>query len=118
MATRVEDSVLVVLTTLPSEPVARELVNRLVEDRVIACGTVLGGARSIYRWEGRVEQADEAQVILKTRRGRWDDLVAAIRRHHPYDVPELLALPVELGLPTYLAWVHDETCPEGEGKEA
>jgi periplasmic divalent cation tolerance protein len=68
----------------------------------------------VYRWEGRIEAADEAQVILKTRRDRWEALVEAIRQHHPYEVPELLAVPVERGIPSYIAWVGEETRPHPE----
>ncbi|MGD2135833.1 MAG: divalent-cation tolerance protein CutA [Gemmatimonadales bacterium] len=104
---------LVVLTTLPSEQEARAFVRRLVEDRVVACGTVLGAVTSIYRWHGTVEEAAETQVLLKTRRERWNALVGAARESHPYDVPELLALPVDAGLPAYLDWVRTETSAEG-----
>ena len=100
---------LVVLTTLATADAARALVRRLVEDRVIACGTVVPGASSIYRWQGTITTDDEALVVLKTVGARWDALVAAIERHHPYEVPELLALPVSAGLPSYLAWVEAET---------
>lgn len=100
---------LVVLTTLATADAARALVRRLVEDRVVACGTVVPGAASIYRWEGAVTTDDEALVLLKTVRARWDALVTAIERHHPYDVPELLALPVTAGLPAYLSWLDAET---------
>jgi periplasmic divalent cation tolerance protein len=100
---------IVVLTTLASADAARALVRRLVEDRVVACGTVVPGATSIYRWQGAVTTDDEALVLLKTVGARWDARVAAIERHHPYDVPELLALPVSAGLPSYLSWVEAES---------
>lgn len=104
---------LVVLTTLPSPEEARGFVRRLVAERVVACGTVLGAATSVYRWEGSVEEATETQVLLKTRRGRWDALVEAVRELHPYEVPELLGVPVDAGLPAYLEWVATETADEG-----
>jgi periplasmic divalent cation tolerance protein len=100
---------LVVLTTLATADAARALVRRLVEDRVVACGTVVPGSTSIYRWQGAVTTDEEALVLLKTVGARWDALVAAIERHHPYDVPELLALPVSAGLPAYLSWIDAET---------
>jgi periplasmic divalent cation tolerance protein len=99
---------LVVMTTLGSEADARVLVAALLEDRLIACGTVLPGARSIYRWEGRVTEELEVVVLLKTQTARWDALRAAIERRHPYQVPELLALPVTLGLERYLSWLASE----------
>lgn len=113
MPERADGSTLLVLTTLPDREVARATVRSLVERRLVACGTLLDGATSVYRWEGTVEEAREVQVLLKTRTGRWDALRNAVRELHPYDVPELLALPVTAGLPAYLAWVGRETMPEG-----
>lgn len=99
----------VVLTTLGSFDAARDLVRRLVEDRVVACGTVIPGGTSIYRWQGAVTTDAETLVVLKTVRGRWEGLVAAVNRHHPYDVPELLAFPAEAGLPRYVEWLAAQT---------
>lgn len=112
-----EAPAIVVLTTLPNAGEAKAFVRRLVEERVVACGTVLGEVTSIYRWQGAIEEAGETQVILKTRRDRWDALQAAVRTAHPYDVPELLALPVESGLGAYLEWVAAQTTAH-EGEEA
>lgn len=100
---------IVVLTTFADGDAARSFVRRLVDERVAACGTVLAGATSIYRWEGDITEADETLVVLKTTRARWPELAAAAKHLHPYDVPELLALPVEAGLPAYLAWLTEET---------
>lgn len=102
---------IIVLTTLPSPDAARTFVRRMVETRVAACGTVLPNATSVYWWEGALEEASEVQVILKTRRDRWEALQAAVQQHHPNDVPELLALPVIEGLPAYLDWVATEAAP-------
>jgi periplasmic divalent cation tolerance protein len=98
----------VVLTTLDSVAEARRLVHQLVEQRVIACGTVLPGATSVYRWRGDVTEENEVVVIMKTMRDRWDALREAVAEHHPYEVPELLALPVAAGLEAYLAWLSEE----------
>ena len=106
-------TVLLVLTTLPDRDAAGSMVRELVDRRLIACGTILDGVTSVYRWEGGVEQARETQVLLKTSRERWGSLRDAVIGLHPYDVPELLALPVTAGLPAYLAWVGSETMPEG-----
>jgi len=103
-----ERSALVVLTTLGSIADARKLVRALVEDRLVACGTLLPGARSIYRWEGSMKEESEVVVLLKTDASKWDALAAAIRRLHPYDVPELLAVPVSRGLDRYLDWLESE----------
>ena len=107
-----QSSHIVVLTTVGGEEEARELIRGLVEDRVIACGTMVG-ATSIFRWEGVVSEESETLVFLKTRRERWHDLETAVKRRHPYDVPELLALPVEVGLDAYLSWINRETSDGG-----
>ena len=99
---------LVVLTTLGSVADARKLVRALVEARLVACGTLLAGASSIYRWEGQVTEEREVVVLLKTESARWEALTAAVRERHPYRVPELLALPVERGLEAYLQWLGSE----------
>ncbi len=103
---------MVVLTTLGDEATARTFIEELVEDRVVACGTMVG-ATSIFRWEGSVTSEQEVLVLLKTQRARWADLEAAVKRRHPYSVPELLALPVEAGLDAYLNWVDQETTATG-----
>jgi periplasmic divalent cation tolerance protein len=96
---------LVVLTTLASEQDARALITALLADRLVACGTLLPGARSLYRWEGKVTEQGEVVVLLKTEQSQWEALCAAVRARHPYQVPELLALPVAHGLAPYLAWL-------------
>jgi len=103
-----EPTALVVLTTLGDADAARAFVAALVQARVIACGTLLPGATSIYRWEGELKEEAEVVVLLKTDAARWDDLCAAVRERHPYQVPELLALPVTQGLDLYLSWLTSE----------
>ena len=104
-------------TTAPTAEAARALVAALVERRIVACGTVLPGATSIYRWKGAVERKEEALVVLKTTTGRWEELAAALPGLHPYEVPELVAMPVVGGHPAYLQWVSDETAEPGLRKE-
>lgn len=101
-------SALVVLTTLGSLEDARMFVTGLVESRLVACGTLLPAATSIYRWEGAVTEEREVVVLLKTDESRWEALSAAVRERHPYQVPELLALPAERGLERYLSWLARE----------
>jgi len=86
----------------------RTLVTALVAERLIACGTLLPGARSIYRWEGEVTEEGEVVVLLKTDVSRWEALCRTVRERHPYQVPELLALPVDRGLEPYLSWLASE----------
>lgn len=99
---------LVVLTTLGSADEARALVRALVDARLVACGTIVPGAASIYRWKGEVREDSEVVVLLKTEAARWDALAALVRERHPYEVPELLALPADRGLDAYLHWLAAE----------
>jgi len=107
----------IAFTTAPTAEAARALVTALVERRLVACGTVVPGATSVYWWHGAVERQEEALVVLKTTTQRWEELAAAVSGLHPYDVPELVALPVVSGLPAYLRWVSEETAEPGTGKE-
>lgn len=100
---------LVVLTTVASDEEAVALVRELLDRRLIACGTLLPGARSLYRWQGKVADEREVVVMLKSRSARLEALRAAFAELHPYKVPEMLALPVESGLEKYLEWINAET---------
>ena len=99
----------VVLTTVTSEDEAMTLVRALLDRRLIACGTMLPGARSLYRWEDRIADEPEVVVLLKTRSERVAALESAFAELHPYKVPELLALPVSAGMEQYLGWIGRET---------
>jgi periplasmic divalent cation tolerance protein len=100
---------LVVLVTAPTPERAAEIARALVEERLAACGNVVQGIRSIYRWEGKVQEDAEALLVLKTTRARFDALRDRVLALHPYEVPEVIALPVEAGSARYLAWIADET---------
>ena len=100
---------LVVLTTLGDRSQAVAFVRNLVADRLVACGTVLDDAVSIYRWKDDITEEREVLVILKTTSARWDSLQDTIAERHPYDIPELLALPIRAGLEPYLRWLTAET---------
>ncbi len=100
---------LLVITSLPDAETARALAARLVEQRVAACVNILAPCHSIYRWEGKVEEAEEVPLLIKTTVSRYAALEEAIRAYHPYELPEIVAVPVEKGLPGYLAWVAKET---------
>jgi periplasmic divalent cation tolerance protein len=104
---------ILVFTSLGSMEAARAFVRQLIDERLVACGTILPRAESVYRWEGKVTTSEEAVVLLKTTRDRWDALSMRVRDLHPYQVPELLAVPVDAGLEPYLAWVSAETMAEG-----
>jgi periplasmic divalent cation tolerance protein len=100
---------LVVLTTVSNHEEAVKLIRVLLERRLVACGTILPGARSLYRWEGKIADEEEVVILLKTRAERIEVLEVAFGELHPYKVPELLALPVTAGLARYLAWINEET---------
>lgn len=100
---------LLALSTAPSADVGRAIVKTLVERRLIACGTVLDSATSIYRWKGAIEDTHEAVLLLKTTSERWRELAEVFPSLHPYDVPELIAVPLAAGLGPYLDWLSAET---------
>ncbi len=95
----------VVLVTAPSADKAAELARTLVEENLAACGNVLPGLRSIYRWEGKVHDEPEALLILKSRAPLFEALRERIVALHPYQVPEVLRLDVAAGHPPYLQWI-------------
>jgi periplasmic divalent cation tolerance protein len=101
-------SVIVVLTNLPDSESAFNLARERVEMRLAACANVLQPATSFYRWEGREERATEHPVLIKTTRERYAELERVIRERHPYDLPEIIAWPIENGLAAYLDWVERE----------
>ena len=96
----------------PDAEVAARIADALVGERLAACVSVLPGVRSTYRWQGKVEQADEVLLLVKTTRARLDTLTARIRALHPYDLPEVLAVEVAGGLPDYLDWIAAQTAVE------
>lgn len=104
-------SYLIVLTTCPDEETAGTLARGLVEGGLCACVSVLPGVRSYYRWRGAFESANELQLLIKTRADRYAELEAAIHARHPYEVPEVLAVPVHAGLAPYLAWIDESVSP-------
>jgi periplasmic divalent cation tolerance protein len=95
----------VVLVTAPTAEKAAELARAVVEEKLAACGNVLPGVRSIYRWKGTVQEEGEALLVLKTQRRCFPELRDRILALHPYEVPEVLALPVEAGAEAYLDWI-------------
>ncbi len=100
-----------VLVTAPDEPEAVELCRTLVEEELVACGNIMPDVRSIYRWEGRLEDEPEFLLILKTVKSKVPDLLRRIPELHPYEVPEALVVGVDGGHQPYLDWVADKTGP-------
>ena len=103
------DETLLVITNLPDRDAAVKVAHALVERRLAACVNVLAGCTSIYRWKGEIENAQEVPVLIKTRSALYEELEAAIRELHPYELPEIIAIPVVRGLAEYLAWVGEGT---------
>lgn len=103
------DDVVIVVTNLPDRESASRLAHELVAQRLAACVNVLAECDSIYRWKGRVESAREVPVLIKTRSACYGEIEAAIRSLHPYELPEIIAVPVVRGFDDYLQWVADET---------
>lgn len=101
----------VILCTCPDDATARELAGRVVEENLAACVNILPGLTSVYEWQGRVETDPETLIIIKTASDRVAALTDRLATLHPYDVPEVIALPIEAGLPAYLQWLVDETRP-------
>lgn len=105
-------SALLVLTNVPDRAAAERLADALVEKRVAACINILAPCRSVFRWQGAVQHDEEHPVLIKTTREAYAALEVEIRAHHPYELPEIIALPIERGLPAYLDWVVEETTPK------
>ena len=99
---------LLVFTNMPDTEAAKRLARALVDQRLAACVNVLAGCTSVYRWKGEVEEAQEVPVLIKTRQSRYAEVESAIRSLHPYELPEIIAVPVVRGLPDYLEWVAEE----------
>ena len=99
---------IVVLSTASSAAEAEAIARRLVEERLAACVNVVTGVRSFYRWKGKIEDSPEWLLVIKSSRGRFEELRAALEKLHSYDVPEVIALPVVEGTKNYLHWMEGE----------
>jgi periplasmic divalent cation tolerance protein len=98
---------LLVLTTTESETEARKIAQALIERRLAACVNIVPRIQSVYRWAGKVEQAEEYLLLIKTMRHREDQVRSAIRELHTYDLPECIAISIESGSAEYLKWLSD-----------
>jgi len=103
------DPAIIVVTQVPDRTVAANLARVLLEQRLAACVNVGSPGESIYHWRGRIETGEEIPVVIKTRSVLYSEVEAAVRKIHPYDTPEIIAIPVVHGDPRYLAWINDET---------
>ena len=107
--------VVLAITTVATPTEAEALVRALLDERLIACGTLLPSARSLYRWEGEITEESEVVILLKTVAEQLDAIGDAFVELHPYDVPELLVFPTHAGLEGYLTWVREEADGDVEG---
>jgi periplasmic divalent cation tolerance protein len=103
---------LLILTNLPDEASAHVLATALVTERLAACVNILAPCHSVYRWQDEIERAQEIPLLIKTTATRYAALEAAIRARHPYELPEIIAVPIAHGLPEYLKWLIAETRAE------
>jgi periplasmic divalent cation tolerance protein len=100
---------ILILTTLPERATAETLARELLASRLAACIQIGAPAQSLYHWRGQIETAAEIPLTIKTRARLYPRVEALIRRHHPYELPEIVAVPITCGLPAYLDWITAET---------
>jgi periplasmic divalent cation tolerance protein len=105
-----DENNIVVLITAPSDEVGKEIARMLVRQKLAACVNLLSPIHSIYTWEGEIQEERETLLVVKTRAELFESkLIPAVRAAHPYDVPEIIALPIISGLPDYLNWIQQST---------
>jgi periplasmic divalent cation tolerance protein len=100
-----DSDTLIVFCTCPDQESAEHIANHLVENRLAACVNITSPIKSVYRWQGEIEQADEFMLFIKTSASRYDELEHAIISIHPYELPAVVAVPVERGQQNYLGWI-------------
>ena len=100
---------ILVFTQMPDRASALALARSLVESRVAACVSVGAPVESLYHWQDKIETAQETPLVVKTRQSRYHDVETAIRAQHPYELPEIVAVPITYGFTPYLQWIADET---------
>ncbi|HDS29581.1 MAG TPA: divalent-cation tolerance protein CutA [Firmicutes bacterium] len=109
--------ILIVLSTVPSVETGKSIAHILIEKKLAACVNILPSLESVYEWEGKIEESAEALLIIKTTTESYESLETEILSNHPYDVPEIIALPVTKGLKPYLEWVRSNTDKKNAGED-
>ncbi len=103
---------IIVITNAPDRAIAEKIARALVDQKLAACVNILAGCSSVYRWQGKVETADEVPLLIKTRSEIYPEVEAAIKKLHPYELPEIVAVPVAQGSSEYLEWINASTVTE------
>jgi periplasmic divalent cation tolerance protein len=98
-----------VLTTCPDLPTAHQIAEGLVSEKVAACVNIFPSMVSVYHWQDKIEQSTECQLFIKTNERNWPQVQSYITEVHPYDVPEIICLPIEDGHASYLSWIEENT---------
>jgi periplasmic divalent cation tolerance protein len=108
-AGKMDTTCIVVFITVDSAAIAHKIADKLLAERKAACVNVVPNVESHYRWQGKIENADELLLIVKTRAALLDELTALVKQNHPYTVPEIIAMPIVGGNEAYLQWIEKET---------
>jgi len=103
------ESYIVILITAPDTEVANRLARILTDSKKAACVNILPGLKSLYWWQGKLNEENEALLLVKTKAELFDDIAALVKKSHPYQVPEIIALPIVAGNPEYLTWITETT---------
>lgn len=101
--------VLLIITNMPDQESAQCMANSLIENHAAACVNILAACTSVYHWQGKIESSNEIPLLIKTTRSAYPRVEELIRTQHPYELPEIIAVSVEAGLPAYLQWISTET---------
>ena len=114
---RSEQQCVIVLNTCPDKETATSVASALIQQRLAACVNILPGLTSIFHWQGQIESGEEVLLLIKTTQTAYDAVQATICDIHPYELPEIIAVPINAGLPAYLAWIatNVESSVEGKG---
>ena len=105
MTAKISNDVILVLTNLPDQESAEKLAQILVQEKMAACVNVLAPCTSFYEWQGQLEKSQEIPLLIKSTQKKYSLLENCILRHHPYELPEIISVPIDKGLPSYLNWV-------------
>jgi periplasmic divalent cation tolerance protein len=109
---------IIVMVTCGNSAEAEAIANELLQERLVACVNIAGRIRSLFHWQGTVARESESLLLMKTQRGRFEQLSRRVKELHSYQVPEVIAMPVIVGNPDYLAWIEEATAPPEEAESA